>query len=56
MIDPTTGGMMWGMGLIGILVVALVILGVAALVKYLFCGHLRSGAADGGDKDLITCR
>lgn len=30
------GGMMWGMGLACLLVVLLVILGVAALVKYLF--------------------
>ena len=29
-------GMMWGMGLIWILVLLLVILGIAALVKYLF--------------------
>jgi len=30
------GGMMWGMGLIGLLLVILLLLGVAALVKYLF--------------------
>jgi hypothetical protein len=30
------GGMMWGMGLAGLLVILLVILAVAALVKYLF--------------------
>jgi hypothetical protein len=29
-------GMMWGMGLAGLLIVLLLILGVAALVKYLF--------------------
>jgi hypothetical protein len=29
-------GMMWGMGLFGLLVLALIVLGVAALVKYLF--------------------
>jgi hypothetical protein len=29
------GGMMWGMGLVGWLVVLLLVLGVAALVKYL---------------------
>lgn len=29
------GGMGWGMGLIGILVLVLVVLGIAALVKYL---------------------
>ena len=29
------GGMMWGMGLIGLLVVVVLLLGAAALVKYL---------------------
>jgi hypothetical protein len=37
----TAGGMMWGMGLIGLLVLALLVLGVAALVKYLFHGERR---------------
>jgi hypothetical protein len=32
----STTGMMWGMGLVWILVVVLLILGIAALVKYLF--------------------
>jgi hypothetical protein len=31
-----SGGMMWGMGLIGLLVIIVLLLGVAALVKYLF--------------------
>jgi hypothetical protein len=30
------GGMMWGMGLIGLLLIIVLILGAAALVKYLF--------------------
>ena len=30
------GGMMWGMGLIGLLVIIVLLLGAAALVKYLF--------------------
>jgi hypothetical protein len=30
------GGMMWGMGLVWLLVVLLLALGAAALVKYLF--------------------
>ena len=30
------GGMMWGMGLIGLLVIIVLILAAAALVKYLF--------------------
>ena len=31
-----SGSMMWGMGWGGLLVVALVVLGIAALAKYLF--------------------
>ena len=31
-----SGAMMWGMGLIGLLIVIVLALGVAALVKYLF--------------------
>lgn len=34
--DMMNGGMMWGMGLIWLLVATLLVLGVAALVKYLF--------------------
>jgi hypothetical protein len=30
------GAMHWGMGLIGLLILLLLILGIAALVKYLF--------------------
>jgi hypothetical protein len=30
------GGMMWGMGLIGLLVIVVLVLAAAALVKYLF--------------------
>ena len=30
------GGMMWGMGLIGVLLVIILVLGIAALIKYLF--------------------
>jgi hypothetical protein len=30
------GGMMWGMGLIGLLVIVVLILGAAAVVRYLF--------------------
>jgi len=32
-------GMGWGMGLIGLLVVVVLILGIAALVKYLMSGR-----------------
>lgn len=32
-------GMGWGMGLIGLLVLALLVLGAAALVKYLLSGR-----------------
>lgn len=41
MVDHMTGGMLWGMDLIGILVLLLLVLGVAALVKYLFSGQRR---------------
>ncbi len=30
------GDMMWGMGLFGLLIVLLVVLGLGALIKYLF--------------------
>ena len=30
------GGMMWGMGLLWLLVIIVLVLGVAALVKYVF--------------------
>ena len=30
------GEMMWGMGTIGLIVLVLIVLGIAALVKYLF--------------------
>jgi hypothetical protein len=33
------GGMMWGMGLFGLLVVVLVVLGIAALLKFLFSNN-----------------
>ena len=34
--DGTMGGMMWGMGLFGLLGLILVLLLIAALVKYVF--------------------
>ncbi|WP_198137072.1 hypothetical protein [Nitrobacter hamburgensis] len=34
-----TSGMMWGMALVWLLVVAVLVLSMAALVKYLFSGH-----------------
>ena len=37
MIDGMMGGeMMWGMGLVWLLVLVLLVLGIAALIKYLF--------------------
>ena len=42
MIDGMTnmmGGMGWTMGLVGLLVILVLVLGVAALVKYLFSGR-----------------
>jgi hypothetical protein len=35
MMSGGMGGMMWGMGLVGLLVLVLVVLGIAALVKFL---------------------
>lgn len=35
------GPMMWGMSLIGLLVIVLLVLGVAALIKYLFFNKRR---------------
>ncbi len=43
MMDGMTSGMMWGMGLIWLLVIIVLILTAAALVKY-----LRSGDKAGG--------
>jgi hypothetical protein len=39
--DMMGGGMMWGMGVVWLLVVVLLVLGIAALAKYLFSS--RSG-------------
>lgn len=36
MMDMMDGGMMWGMGLIWLLVLIVLVLGAAALIKYLF--------------------
>jgi hypothetical protein len=36
MMHDMMGGMGWGMGLIGLLVIILLLLAIAALIKYLF--------------------
>ena len=36
MMDMMGGGMMWGMGLVWLLVVILLVLGIVALAKYVF--------------------
>lgn len=41
MMDGMGGMMMWGMGFVWLLVIVLLILGIAALVKYLFGGSRR---------------
>jgi flagellar basal body-associated protein FliL len=43
MMDGMMGGgpMMWGMGLIWLLIIVLLVLGVGALVKYLFFNNRR---------------
>jgi hypothetical protein len=38
MMHDMMGGMGWGMGVIGLLVIVLLVLGIAALVKYLRSG------------------
>lgn len=40
------GGMMWGMGLVWLLVILVLVLGVAALVKYLFFNPSRRHDVD----------
>ncbi len=35
------GGMMWGMGLFGMLILLLLVLGLGALIKYLFFDNRR---------------
>ena len=39
MMHDGTGGMMWGMGLFGLLGVAVLALAIAALIKYLLAGR-----------------
>ncbi len=39
MMNGMGGGMMWGMGLIWIVVIVVLVLAGAALVKYLFSGR-----------------
>ena len=41
--DMMSGGMMWGMGLFGFLLVVLLVLGTAALLKYLSGGRYLFG-------------
>jgi hypothetical protein len=43
MMDRMTGAMMWGMSLLSVLVIAVLILAIAKLVKYLFFGGGRVG-------------
>lgn len=39
MMDNGMDGMMWGMGLFGLLGVAVLVLAIAALIKYLLAGR-----------------
>ncbi len=39
MMNGGMGAMMWGMGLLWLLVVVVLVLGAAALLKYLFSGR-----------------
>lgn len=48
MMDCMMGGsaMMWGMGLVGLLVIVVLVLAAAALLKYLVSGRGRRGDSD----------
>jgi len=49
------GWMLGGMGLLGLLVIALLVLGVAALVKYLFFdGNRKSGSTPPADTEITS--
>jgi hypothetical protein len=39
MMHDMMGGMMWGAGLVSLLIVVILVLGIAALVKYLRAGR-----------------
>lgn len=41
-IDNVMGGMGWGMGLVSLLILVLVVLGITALIKYLFSSNPRT--------------
>jgi len=47
MMDCMGGLMMWGMGLVWLLVVLVLVLGVAALTKYLFSSKARPRSDNG---------
>lgn len=46
-----SGGMMWAMGLIWLLVIVLPVLSIAALVKYVFIGNKRKSNTPGSRND-----
>lgn len=41
MSNMMSGDMMWGMGVFGLLILLLLVLGVGALIKYIFFGDRR---------------
>lgn len=43
------GGMMWGMGLVWLIIVVVLVLAAAALVKYLFLQRLKAGNIEYAD-------
>jgi uncharacterized membrane protein len=49
------GGMMWGMGLVGLLVVIVLLLAAAALVKYLFFTKSKSHISS-SHRNAIECK
>ena len=49
--EMMSGGMMWAMGLIWLLVIVLLVLSIAALVKYVFMGNKRKSTTSGSRND-----
>ena len=46
-----SGGMMWAMGLVWFLVIVLLVLSIAALVKYVFTGNQQRNRSSGTRND-----
>ncbi len=49
--DMMGGGMMWAMGIVWLLVIVLLVLSIAALVKYVFPGNRKGTKRTGSGPD-----